>query len=385
MNGTETRELRTSLEKWARSYEPRLLDGPGAQRQLRDVTRMKAICASVEAGLVRRIEETKVWQHGGHKSPAHAIATTMGTSLGEASRVLTTAQRLQELPDTAEAFRSGRVTQAQVHEIASAATEVPEAEQELIATAKDRNHAQLREHAARVRAAGRDVGERERRARAERGVCDYVDAEGVWHLHAHGAPSDAAGFKAQLKAETDIVFAEARKAGVRESHDAYRFDALMRIGETRHDDGERTLATGHVYVNVDADKLIGDTERTGAVCEIKGIGPVPVETARAYLGDCILTVLVKKGVDVTTIAHDGTKAMPVAVRRAVLARDQVCVVETCSAPTSQIHHLDWRSHGGAHSVDNCRGVCDWCHRLIHYEGYELEPNGDGTYRLRAPP
>jgi hypothetical protein len=30
-------------------------------------------------------------------------------------------------------------------------------------------------------------------------------------------------------------------------------------------------------------------------------------------------------------------------------------------------------------------VCDWCHKLIHYEGYELEPDGDGTYRLRAPP
>jgi hypothetical protein len=98
-----------------------------------------------------------------------------------------------------------------------------------------------------------------------------------------------------------------------------------------------------------------------------------------------LTILVKKGVDVTTIAHDGSKTMPTAVRRAVLARDQVCVVDTCSAPTIEVHHVEWRSRGGKHSVENCRGLCHWCHKLVHHEGYDLEPNGDGTYLLRAPP
>jgi hypothetical protein len=94
---------------------------------------------------------------------------------------------------------------------------------------------------------------------------------------------------------------------------------------------------------------------------------------------------VRKGVDVTTIAHDGTAAMPTALRRAVLARDPECVVDACSAPAHQIHHVAWRSNGGAHSAENCRGVCDWCHDLVHYHGYELEPNGDGTDHLRAPP
>jgi hypothetical protein len=385
MTGSETRELRIELEKWARNYEPRLLDGADAKRQLRDVARMEAICASVKARLARRVAETNAWQHGGHKSAAHAVAASTGTSVGEASRVLSTAERLEALPDTADAFASGRVTQVQAHEIASAATEVPEAERELITTARDRNHAQLRDLAARVRASGQDLKERERRAREQRSLRTYTDGEGIWHLHAKGAPSDGARIEARLKAETDIVFVEARRSGVRDGHEAYRFDALARVMETSGGDGERAPATAHVYVNVDADKLVGGTDRAGAVCEIKGVGPVPVETARAYLGDCVLTVLVKRGVDVTTIAHDGTKTMPVAVRRAVLARDQVCVVDTCAAPSSQIHHVDWRSRGGEHSVHNCRGVCDWCHKLIHYEGYELEPDGDGTYRLRAPP
>jgi hypothetical protein len=50
-----------------------------------------------------------------------------------------------------------------------------------------------------------------------------------------------------------------------------------------------------------------------------------------------------------------------------------------------VHHVAWRSDGGAHSTKNCVGTCGWCHDLIHYHGYTLEPNGDGTYHLRAPP
>jgi len=383
MTGAETRDLRTALEKWARSYEPRLLDGTGAQRALRDVARMEAICASVKAGLAQRVAETNVWSRGGHKTPAHSVATTTGTSVGEALRLLQTAGRLVELPDTAEAFTTGHLTQAQVHEIASAAVEAPECERELIVTAKDRNHTRLREHAARVRAAGRDERERDRRARAQRSVRTYTDVEGVWHLHAQGAPGDGATIKARLDAETEIVFTEARKAGVRDPREAYVFDALVRISETTA--GERTPAPAQVLVNVDADTLVGDTDRPGARCEIKGVGPVPVETARAYLGEGLLTILVKKGVDVTTVAHDATRAMPTSVRRAVLARDQECVVDSCSAAASQIHHVEWRSRGGKHSVHNCRGVCDWCHHLVHYQGYQLEPNDDGTFRLRAPP
>ena len=382
MTGHETRELRTTLEKWARSYEPRLFDGASAKRQLRDVARMEAICASVKARLARRVAESNAWQHGGHKSAAHAVAATTGTSVGEAARVLQTAERLEELGDTADAFASGKVTQAQVHEIASAAIEAPECERELISTARDRNHAQLRDQAARVRAAGRDARERERRAREQRSLHTYTDGEGVWHLHAKGAPSDGARIEARLRAETEIVFAEACKAGVRDPHDAYAFDALVRIAETTAG-GETAPAPAHLFINVDADQLVSD--EPGARCDIKGIGPVPVEHARRRFGDAILTILVKKGVDLATIAHDGTKSMPIAVRRAVLARDQECVVDTCSAPTTQVHHCDWRSRGGEHSIHNCRGVCHWCHKLVHYQGYELNPNDDGTYSLRAPP
>jgi hypothetical protein len=114
------------------------------------------------------------------------------------------------------------------------------------------------------------------------------------------------------------------------------------------------------------------------------------------MGDALLSILVKRGVDVTTIAHDGTKTMPTTVRRAVLARDTECVVDICSAPTAEVHHLKERSAGGEHSFENCRGLCRWCHRSCTTTATrsnptataptssEPHPDDVGTYPGRLP-
>src|SRR5574341_1077362 len=142
---TETRDLRTALEKWARNVEPRLLDGPAAVRELRRVARMEAICASVETRLARRVEETNAWQRGGHRSAAHFVARETGTSVRQAVVTLQTGAHLEELPAVADAFASGRVTQTQVTEIAPAASVAPEHEAALIGVAEERNQAALRD------------------------------------------------------------------------------------------------------------------------------------------------------------------------------------------------------------------------------------------------
>jgi hypothetical protein len=371
------------LEKWARNLEPRLLDGPAAARELRRVARMEAICASVKTRLARRMEETNAWQRGGHKSAAHFVARETGTSIHQAVVTLETGAQLEELPALREAFATGRVTQAQVTEIAPAAVVAADHERELVALAQeDRNHARLRDRCRKVEADATDALARRNAIHAARALRTWTDPGGTWHLHANGTAEAGARIMARLNAETEAVFQDARKANTREPVDAYRFDALVRVAERTGDESARAKA--HIFVNVDAEKLThGDA--AGGVCEIKGVGPVPVATARELMGDALLTVVVKRGVDVTTIAHDGSKTMPVAVRRAVLARDPECVVDVCSAPSTEVHHKDWRSHGGKHSTKNCVGTCGWCHDLVHYHGYTLEPNGDGTYHLRAPP
>ena len=71
-----------------------------------------------------------------------------------------------------------------------------------------------------------------------------------------------------------------------------------------------------VHVRVDHAALIRGRVEPGEICEIPGVGPIPVEVARRLAVDSILSVLVTDGVDVTTVAHAG-RTIPAAVRRAL--------------------------------------------------------------------
>src|SRR5688572_4037271 len=61
------------------------------------------------------------------------------------------------------------------------------------------------------------------------------------------------------------------------------------------------------------------------------------------------------------------QTIPPALRRAVLLRDQRrCQVPGCSNTTwRDLHHLELRSEGGAHSLDNIICLCGAHHRAAH--------------------
>ena len=65
-------------------------------------------------------------------------------------------------------------------------------------------------------------------------------------------------------------------------------------------------------------------------------------------------------------AH-ATQSVPPALRRQVMRRDHGrCVVPGCSHGTFlDVHHLDLRSEGGAHTFDNLVALCSARHRAMH--------------------
>ena len=122
----------------------------------------------------------------------------------------------------------------------------------------------------------------------------------------------------------------------------------------------------------------------GEVCEIPGVGPVPLAVARALLGDAVVDLVIARGVDVTTTAHLG-RTVPAALRRALAERDGGCVVPGCGATwTLEVDH--WRlpfADGGEASLDNLVVLCRFHHHLRHYRGFTLA-GGPGRWRF-APP
>jgi hypothetical protein len=372
------------LEAEATSLDVAALDARLAVRATKLFGRIESIGAAGKGRTARRVEETNAWVRGGHRSAAHAVAAMTGTSVGQATGTLQTAERLEHLGNTAEAFARGKLSPAQAAEIAHAASEVPEAEDELLLKVRDERFSPFKDRCRRIAASAHDPLERAKRIHTNRSCRTWTDAEGAWNLSARGTAADGGRIMAALGAEADTVFKAARARGDREPLDAYRFDALHKLVSRDAGAAATSGPNAHVHVNVDADQLLAIKGLPGATCEIPGLGAIPVEDARAMLGDALLTIIIKKGVDVTTIAHHG-RTIPTAIRRAVEARDPECVVEGCTVRDQlDLHHIIPWHEQPVTTVDGVVRICHWEHYLVTHCGYTLEPLGDGQYRLIAP-
>ena len=127
-----------------------------------------------------------------------------------------------------------------------------------------------------------------------------------------------------------------------------------------------------VLIRADLDALRRGSVGKGEVCEIPGVGPVPVDHARAVLGDALCHLVITDGVDVTTVCSLG-RHIPEALRVAILERDRTCVVPGCHR-TLGLEHDHWQvdfAKGGATSLDNLVLLCRHHHRLKTHQGWRL--------------
>jgi hypothetical protein len=121
----EIRSAIDALEAVVRDLEPGLVDGPGATRLMELFVRGEHVCAAGKAITTRRVAETNAHCETGQRSAAHLLASMSGVSVGSAEALVRTVERLDDLPATNEAFRSGKLSEAQAREITYAASKDP--------------------------------------------------------------------------------------------------------------------------------------------------------------------------------------------------------------------------------------------------------------------
>src|SRR5215207_7344999 len=112
-------------------------------------------------------------------------------------------------------------------------------------------------------------------------------------------------------------------------------------------------------------------------CKIKGVGPVPVTTARALLDDAAVTVMIREGDDITAVSSP-KRTIPVKVRRALEARYPTCGVPACANDEFlEIDHIVALEDHGPTELDNLWRLCSHHHRLKTYGGWMVVgQNGD---------
>lgn len=379
------------IEAVLADFEPGALCGADAVIAVDAFAKGEKLCATGKALAAQRATSANVHKAEGQANPAVWLAQRTGDTLGRAGDALSTAAVLKGLPHLDAALRAGELSAARAAQVADAASANPTAEPALVGLAKDSSMRALRERCSAVKASagGSAAAESARHAAIHRGryLRHWSDPDGALRLDARLSPEDGARVLARIEGVAARIFDEARLAGLREHRRAYDADALVELvgggGPSASVDAP-PQPPAQLSVRVDASALRRGFVEGDEVCEIPGVGPVPVASARSLLGDAWLRLVITDGVDIATVCHLG-RTITAHLRSAVQERDTTCVVPGCEvAHGLEIDH--WRvdvADGGPTSLFNLARLCHAHHQLKTHHGYRLE-GGPGHWRWVAP-
>ena len=379
-----------AVRQAVRALEPDRLAGSDAARLTVVAAEGERLLTTAKALLARRADETLAWRGGRAASVEQWLAETSGCTEGAAREALVTAQRVETLPETRDRLLDGRLSIGQAALVSAGAAVDPGAEAHLLRTATRSGMRGLRQEKERVVAAATDEEAAARRARRERHLRTWTNGPAT-HGSFSGPTEQVADLLEALEPLTRARFDEARRAGQHEPLDAYRFDALVTLGHQRGaGDARPARPVKHTArVRVDLTALVRGSTEPGEVCEIPGVGPVPVAHAREVLSHGLLQLVITDGVDVRTVVST-TRHVPAPLKIAIAERDRTCKVRGCDCDRMlHRHHTEAFAHSGRTIYSELGNLCTRHHHLVHDEGYRIIDHHDGTWDLaasdRAPP
>jgi len=332
--------------------------------QVQGLDRLERKIAGLQALTVGEVARKDAWDDGVSKSAEAWVAKTTGAGWGEACRTVALGTRLSKLPDTAKALTSGRISESQAVEVAAGAAADPHAEAHLLRTAQWTSVKELTAESKRVVARAADHTQDEQdRVHRTRFVRFGVQRDGAWTMEARLTKVAGAKVQEALEHYAKVEFEAARGNGVWASHDQYVADGLAAMCESaRNGSGERSGPLALVQVRVDHAALVRGCVAEGEVCEIDGIGPIPLAEAERLASDSILRTLLVQGGVVQKISNT-TRTIPPRLRRAIEDRDRTCVVPGCDVSWNlEIDHRIPFAQGGLTDEENLARLCHEHHR-----------------------
>jgi hypothetical protein len=135
-------------------------------------------------------------------------------------------------------------------------------------------------------------------------------------------------------------------------------------------------------LRVDVQALHRGRVAEGELCEIRGVGPVPVSVAEGLLGRSVLHLVITRGVDVLNVTHLGRG--PTAAQKIALAwASPGCTVEGCWRTRTENDHREPWAQTRHTRLDELDPLCAHHHDLKTRSGWALV-HGTGK-RPMVPP
>jgi hypothetical protein len=385
-------DIRTELESIVTRLDGNVLEPADAEHLLSELTAIERIASAGKSIAARRVADSGSWRRSGERSEADWLAKQTGETVGAARSTLDTAKKLERCPKTSKAFRKGKLSKPQAEAIAGAAAADPDAEDRLLGMAESSALGKLRDECDRVRAAKRDAEATHERIHRTRYWRKWTDRDGARMGQYKLTPEAAAAVEAAAAPFVEAAFQAARATGEHEASEAYAADGLVGMAKAANGgEAGKGVREGTVLVNLES--LQRGSVEGDEVCEIPGVGPVPVSVARELLGEAFLKLVIRDGVDIRTVVHLGRK--PTAEQRtAAFVRDGGrCVRPTCDRRIQEIDHIDPWSETKHTTLDELGGLCRSDHDLKTHRGhtYRHGPNGwewttpDGDVEHERPP
>ncbi len=344
------------------------------------VGRCESRLAAVKAD---KVAELAQW-----RGEAHAAAVLRGDlkqSRGAAKRDVAFAERLGDLPGTAEALAEGAITPQAARAIADASAHTAVDETTLLDAAgtepADTFARTVRDHV-NEQSAGEDLEKRRRRQRARREATIKQESDGMYTLYGTFDPLAGARIETALASKAKQLWHDEDPKN--RAAPAQRYADALEALITRQGTGTGTGKVQRTTLVVVADYDLTSDQLANARL-IDGTPLAPSELLKVALDANILPALFDTKGQPLWLGYK-TRTASVAQRVALAIRDRGCVI--CGAANSycQAHHVIHWEDGGPTDIDNLCLLCSDCHhKQIHELGADLTRQPDGTYRLTHPP
>ena len=378
---TQMEAAEAALQRAVDGFDPDAIPASEAVRVHARLERMVRTASAARTLLARRVADSMEWKRQGYASAAEHLAATSGRSLGAARTELETSAALAGLPRTRDGMLTGALSPDQGAVIAGAAVASPAAERALIDTAQTANLHELRNEALKVKAAADgDPAATHARIRRERRVIRFTDGEGARHLNIRGPVDEVAIIEAELDRRLSHVIRSRPARQPLDGRDAMAFDAAVAMAR-RSEGADEAPTAGRprrprpqhlALLRLDVGALWRGHVEGDELCEVTGLGPIPVAVARRLLGDAVLKLIITKGeavAQVTSLTRGATAAMTYAL----LWTSPGCTVEGCSRTIVEHDHR-WGSEykDTRHTrLDELDPVCHPHHELHTLHGWAL--------------